>query len=126
AKLSARKATAEPDRSALNALHPELDQLADRLLDLSQQDIDAYRAVIDARKSGAEDIPLERAYERAAEVPLAVATAAARALALAFCGGGENGQAIDAASGGAHLRSDLSGGWCARIHPLSGRLRHAD
>ena len=83
AKLSARKATAEPDRSALNALHPELDQLADRLLDLSQQDIDAYRAVIDARKSGAEDIPLERAYERAAEVPLAVATAAARALALA-------------------------------------------
>jgi len=83
AKLSARKATAEQDRAALNALHPELDQLADRLLDLSQQDIEAYRAVIDARKSGAPDAELERAYERAAEVPLAVGTAAARALVLA-------------------------------------------
>ena len=83
AKLSARKATAEADRAALNALHPELDQLADRLLDLSQQDIDAYRAVIDARKAGAAGAELERAYERAAEVPLEVGTAAARALVLA-------------------------------------------
>jgi len=83
AKLSARKANAEADRAALNALLPELDQLADRLLDLSQQDIEAYRAVIDARKSGAPNAELERAYERAADVPLAVAGAAARALALA-------------------------------------------
>ena len=83
AKLSARKATAEPERAALDAAVPELDQLADRLLDLSQQDIDAYRSVIDARKSGAPASERERAYERAAEVPLAVATAAARALSLA-------------------------------------------
>jgi formiminotetrahydrofolate cyclodeaminase len=83
AKLSARKATAEPDRAALESLHPELDQLADQLLDLSQQDIEAYRAVIDARKSGAPAADLARAYERAAEVPLAVASAAARALAVA-------------------------------------------
>jgi len=83
AKLSARKARAEQDRVALNRLHPELDQLADRLVELSQQDIEAYRAVIDARKSGAPDAVLERAYEQAAEVPLTVATTAARALALA-------------------------------------------
>jgi methenyltetrahydrofolate cyclohydrolase len=83
AKLSARKATTQPDRAALDVVHPELDQLADRLLDLSQQDIEAYRAVIDVRKSGAPSAELERAYERAAEVPLAVAAAAARAMALA-------------------------------------------
>jgi len=83
AKLSARKARDERDRAALEVLHPELDQLADLLLDFSQQDIEAYRAVIDARKSGAAGAELERAYERAAEVPLAVARAAARALELA-------------------------------------------
>jgi len=83
AKLSARKATAEPDRATLDAIHPELDQLADRLLDLSQLDIEAYRAVIDLRKAGAPEAELERAYEQAAEIPLAVATAAARALILA-------------------------------------------
>lgn len=83
AKLSARKATTEQDRAALNSLYPELDQLGEQLLDLSQQDIEAYRAVIDARKSSAPAAELERAYERAAEVPLAVGTAAARALALA-------------------------------------------
>jgi methenyltetrahydrofolate cyclohydrolase len=83
AKLSGRKAATALERAALDAAVPELDQLTDQLLDLSQQDIDAYRSVIDARKSGAPAGELERAYERAAEVPLAVATAAARALALA-------------------------------------------
>jgi len=83
AKLSARKAKDEGDRAALDAIHPELDQLGERLLELSQQDIEAYRAVIDARKAGATEARLERAYEQAAEVPLAVAAAAARALALA-------------------------------------------
>jgi methenyltetrahydrofolate cyclohydrolase len=83
AKLSARKARDERDRAVLDALHPELDRLGDRLLDLSQQDIEAYRAVIDARKSGASGADLERAYERAAEVPLAVGREAARALELA-------------------------------------------
>jgi methenyltetrahydrofolate cyclohydrolase len=83
AKLSARKAASEADRDALNRIHPELDELGDRLLDLSQQDIGAYRAVIDGRKAGLRGAELERAYEHAAEVPLAVANAAARALALA-------------------------------------------
>jgi formiminotetrahydrofolate cyclodeaminase len=83
AKLSAKKAKREVDRAALIPLVPELDELVARLLQLSQEDIDAYRAVIDARKSGVPAAELERAYERAAEVPLAAATAAARALALA-------------------------------------------
>jgi formiminotetrahydrofolate cyclodeaminase len=82
AKLSAKKAKEEEDREVLTDLVPELDQLAARLLQLSQDDVDAYRAVIDARKSGAQGEALGRAYERAAEVPLSAATTAARALAL--------------------------------------------
>jgi methenyltetrahydrofolate cyclohydrolase len=82
AKLSAKKAKAEEDRERLTALVPELDRLAARLLELSQHDIDAYRAVIEARKSGAQGEALGRAYERAAEVPLEAATTVTRALAL--------------------------------------------
>jgi formiminotetrahydrofolate cyclodeaminase len=82
AKLSARKAKAEEDRKVLTNLAPEFDHLAARLLELSQDDIDAYRAVIDARKSGEQGEALGRAYEGAAEVPLATATAVARGLAL--------------------------------------------
>jgi len=82
AKLSARKVSAEEDREVLTGLVPELDRLAARLLELSQEDIDAYRAVIEARKSGAKGDALARAYERAAEVPLEAGRAAARAIAL--------------------------------------------
>jgi len=82
AKLSAKKAKVNEDRVVLEGMVPELDQLAAGLLQLSQDDVDAYRAVIDARKSGAEAAALGRAYERAAEVPLKAATAAARGLAL--------------------------------------------
>jgi formiminotetrahydrofolate cyclodeaminase len=82
AKLSAKKAKLDADREVLEGLVPELDRLAVRLLELSQDDIDAYRAVIDARKSGAQGEVLGRAYERAAEVPLKAASAAARGLAL--------------------------------------------
>jgi formiminotetrahydrofolate cyclodeaminase len=82
AKLSAKKAKTAEDRDILTGLVPELDQLAARLLELSQDDVDAYRAVIDARKSGAQGEALARAFERAAEVPLAAATAAARGLAI--------------------------------------------
>jgi methenyltetrahydrofolate cyclohydrolase len=82
AKLSAKKAKVNEDREVLEGLVPELDQLAARLLELSQDDVDAYRAVIDARKSGAQGDALARAYERAADVPLKAATAAARGLAL--------------------------------------------
>jgi methenyltetrahydrofolate cyclohydrolase len=82
AKLSARKAKMEEDRQVLTSLVPELDQSAARLLELSQEDIDAYRAVIDARKSGAQAAGLARVYERAAEVPLEVATMASRVIAI--------------------------------------------
>jgi methenyltetrahydrofolate cyclohydrolase len=82
AKLSARKAKTNEDRELLAGLAPELEQLAERLLELSQEDIDAYRAVIEARKTGAPAATLARAYERAADVPLETATAASRALAL--------------------------------------------
>src|SRR6202011_4013519 len=82
AKLSAKKAKANEDRDVLEGLVPQFDKLAARLLELSQDDIDAYRAVIEARKSGAKGEALARAYERAAEVPLRAATAAARSLAL--------------------------------------------
>jgi len=82
AKLSAKKAKAVEDREILTGLVPQFDELAKRLLELSQEDIDAYRAVIDARKSGAQGEALGRAYARAAEVPLEVATAVARGLAL--------------------------------------------
>lgn len=82
AKLSARKAKTVEDRERLTSLVPELDQLAARLLELSEQDIQAYRAVIEARKSGDRGEALAQAYERAAEVPLEVATATSRAIAL--------------------------------------------
>jgi len=82
AKLSAKKAKVDEDRKVLEGLVPELDQLAARLLELSQDDVDAYRAVIDTRRSGAQGDALARAYERAADVPLQAATAAVRGLAL--------------------------------------------
>ncbi|HEX9097265.1 MAG TPA: cyclodeaminase/cyclohydrolase family protein [Candidatus Dormibacteraeota bacterium] len=82
AKLSAKKAKTAEDRERLSGLVPELDQLTARLLELSEQDIEAYRAVIEARKSGAKGEALARAYERAAEVPLEAATATSRAIAL--------------------------------------------
>jgi len=82
AKLSARKAKTEEDREVLTGLTPELDRIAARLLELSQEDIDAYRAVIETRKSGAKGEALARAYERAAEVPLEAGRATARAIAL--------------------------------------------
>ena len=83
ARISARKAR-EEHRAALEAVVPELDELANRLLDLSQHDIDAYRAVIEARKAAHDGAELERANERAAEVPLDTAAAADRGLALAI------------------------------------------
>ena len=82
AKLSARKAKTNEDGAVLTGLVPELDQLAARLLELSQDDITAYRAVIEARKSGAQSEAMARAYERAAEVPLEAASVASRAIAI--------------------------------------------
>jgi formiminotetrahydrofolate cyclodeaminase len=84
AKLSSRKARAEEDRILLDGLVPRLDELGARLVDLSQKDVEAYRGVIDARKAGAPSAEIERAYERAAEVPLEVAIAAEEAIGLAL------------------------------------------
>jgi formiminotetrahydrofolate cyclodeaminase len=81
-KLSARKTKTQEDGEVLTSLVPELDRLVAHLLELSQDDIDAYRAVIEARKSGAQGAALARAYERAAEVPLEAASTASRAIAL--------------------------------------------
>jgi formiminotetrahydrofolate cyclodeaminase len=83
AKLSAKKTKTPEARAALEAVVPELDQMTDRLLTLSQDDIDAYRAVIEARKAGVQDGARARANLRAAEVPLAAASTADRALRLA-------------------------------------------
>jgi methenyltetrahydrofolate cyclohydrolase len=82
AKLSARRARTDHARQQLMDLVPELDDLMVKLLDLSQEDIDAYRAVIESRKSGGSPDDLQRRYEQAADVPLATASAATRGLAL--------------------------------------------
>jgi len=111
AKLSARKAKTAEDRDILTNLVPELDQLAARLLELSQEDIDAYRAVIDARKSEATPPALARAYQRAAEVPLEVATVASRAIAMLpeVCRRAWEMTASDLAVGSELLQTGLSG-----------------
>ncbi len=82
AKISAKKASDPRDRARLLELVPELDELRARLGRLSQDDIDAYRAVIDARKLGGARDDLDQAYTRAAEVPLDTARAANRGLEL--------------------------------------------
>jgi methenyltetrahydrofolate cyclohydrolase len=83
AKISAKKAKQDSDRAALTALVPGLDNLRERLMDLSQQDVDAYRSVIEAKKAGGAPAEMERAYEHAAEIPLAAAAAASEGLAMA-------------------------------------------
>jgi len=82
ARISARKAGNVPAGLRLLDLAPELDELRARLGRLSQDDIDAYRAVIAARKRGAAPADLEQAYAHAAEVPLETARAADRGLAI--------------------------------------------
>ncbi|MDQ6884675.1 MAG: cyclodeaminase/cyclohydrolase family protein [Candidatus Dormibacteraeota bacterium] len=82
AALSARKGADPAERERLSALAPELEQLRGRLLQLSQDDIDAYRAVLDARKRKAPPEVLNRASARAAEVPLETARACDRALSI--------------------------------------------
>jgi formiminotetrahydrofolate cyclodeaminase len=83
AKLSAKKARSEEDRRALTDLVPAIDALSERLVALSQQDIEAYRRVIDSRKGNLPEDALERAYERAAEVPLETAEAVQECIRLA-------------------------------------------
>ncbi len=82
AGISARKAAEPADQERLAALVPELDRLRGRLLQLSQDDIDAYQAVLDARKRRAPPDELAQASARAADVPLQTATACDQALSL--------------------------------------------
>src|SRR2546423_9635927 len=52
-------------------------------MDRSRQDVEASRSVIQTKKAGGGPAEMERAYERAAEVPLAAAAAASEGLATA-------------------------------------------
>jgi formiminotetrahydrofolate cyclodeaminase len=86
AKVSQRRADAA-GHAQLEALLPELDQLQAALTGLAQEDIDAFRGVLAARKL-APDTPdrserVARALEAAARVPLQTARAAGQALELA-------------------------------------------
>ncbi|HYM50811.1 MAG TPA: cyclodeaminase/cyclohydrolase family protein [Candidatus Limnocylindrales bacterium] len=82
ARLSARRAKDPASAATLEQLVPEAEALADRLMTLSQDDVDAYRAVVTARREGAAAEALAAANLRAAEVPLETARAAAAAIAL--------------------------------------------
>jgi formiminotetrahydrofolate cyclodeaminase len=82
ATISARKARDTADGARLRELLPELDQLRADLGRLSQEDIDAYRGVMDSRKRGDAQSDLEEASALAAQVPLETARAADRGLAI--------------------------------------------
>ena len=83
AKLSVKRAGDPASAEVLQRLAPEADRLMERLLELGQQDIDAYRAVVVTRRErpDAGDV-LARALERAAEVPLEAAQASLEAIDL--------------------------------------------
>ena len=83
AKLSRKRAADAAAARTLEDLVPEADRLAERLLELSQEDVEAYRAVVQTRREHASDPKaLAQASVRAAEVPLEAARAAARAIEL--------------------------------------------
>jgi formiminotetrahydrofolate cyclodeaminase len=82
ARISAKKAKDDVAAARLLEILPALDQLRADLGRLSQDDIDAYRGVIEARKRRADAAELERAFTYAAEVPLETARAAERGLEL--------------------------------------------
>ena len=83
ARLSVKRAPDPAGAELLQQLATEAGRLMDRLLELSQEDIDAYRAVVRTRRERPDDgEALARAWERAAEVPLASAQASAQAIQL--------------------------------------------
>jgi methenyltetrahydrofolate cyclohydrolase len=82
ARISAKKAADDGDRQRLLEAVAELDRLRTDLVRLSQEDIDAYRSVLETRKAAAESSVIGRAIEGAAIVPLETAKAAARARAI--------------------------------------------
>lgn len=84
-KISAKK-VGTVEKEELDGLVSTLDRMAKDLVRLSQDDIDAYRSVLDARNSEApvseRDELISRSAERAARVPLETAKIAGRCLAL--------------------------------------------
>jgi formiminotetrahydrofolate cyclodeaminase len=84
ARVSMKKAKGAEIQAELEVLAPEGDRLVDRLLQLAQDDIDAYGAVVQARRSvreqSADEGAVRAAAEGAARVPLSTATLARRGL----------------------------------------------
>ena len=84
ARVSMKRAKGAEIQAELEVLAPEGDRLVDRLLQLAQDDIDAYAAVVQARRSLREQTGDESAFrvaaEGAARVPLSTATLARRGL----------------------------------------------
>jgi formiminotetrahydrofolate cyclodeaminase len=81
ARLTGRKSADPSMKENLDLIVERTERLWRQLLELSQNDIEAYRAVLAARRAS-QAVPLEDAYRRAAEVPLEVARLAASALQL--------------------------------------------
>lgn len=83
AKLSVKRAADEAAARTLEDLVPEADRLGQRLLELSQEDVEAYREVVRTRRERDPDPKsLAQASVRAAQVPLEAARAAAGAIEL--------------------------------------------
>ena len=86
-RLSLKKSVAGPGHKALQDAAPEVERLVQQLADLSQEDVNAYRAVIATRKESADtprrDERLAEAFEGAARIPLQTATLARNGLDLA-------------------------------------------
>ncbi len=86
-KVSARKVKSPDEGEALQSMVPEFDRVFQLLGRLSQDDIDAYRSVVTARKAARGEFShggeLATAVERATLVPLETAQAASQALAVA-------------------------------------------
>ncbi len=86
ARVSARRAGGGEIQADLGAIALECGRLSDRLAELSQEDIDAYAAVLRAKKAAPDtpgrDPEIARALETAARVPLSTATLAHRGFDL--------------------------------------------
>jgi methenyltetrahydrofolate cyclohydrolase len=77
ARLSVKRAADPAAAQTLQSLVPDAERLTERLLALSQDDIDAYQAVVVIRRNRPDaTAELREAYRRAAEVPLESAQAA--------------------------------------------------
>jgi len=79
------RVTAERDPSTASEVSPSIaraDELWQRLAGLVTDDMDAYRRVIDARRSGGGPDAVQRALTRATEVPLMLARGSRDVLAL--------------------------------------------